>query len=100
LAYIENILNDQDAYEAQIKGIASFVFSVFDTNGDEQLDLEEYRQWYRSAGRDENFANEVFKRLNLKDDDSISKEKHIELLDQFFRSEDPEAPGNFVFGKG
>ncbi|NEP49144.1 MAG: hypothetical protein F6K65_10085 [Moorea sp. SIO3C2] len=100
LVYIENILNDQDAYEAEIKGIAGFVFSVFDTNGDEQLDLEEYRQWYRTASLDENYANEVFKRLNLKDDESISKEKHIELIDEFFRSEDPEAPGNFVFGQG
>ncbi|WP_269087093.1 hypothetical protein [Moorena bouillonii] len=43
-------------------------------------------------------ANEVFKRLNFKDDDSITKEKHIELIDQFFRSEYPEAPGNFIFG--
>ncbi|NEP28761.1 MAG: hypothetical protein F6K49_45090, partial [Moorea sp. SIO3I6] len=52
LVYIENVLNDPGAYEAEIRGIASFVFSIFDTNGDEQLDLEEYRQVYRAAGRD------------------------------------------------
>ncbi|NEO93010.1 MAG: hypothetical protein F6K56_23390 [Moorea sp. SIO3G5] len=100
LKYIENILKDQGVYEAEIRGIAGFVFSVFDTNGDDQLDLEEYRQFYRTSGHDENMANEVFKRLNFKDDDSITKEKHIELIDQFFYSEDPEAPGNFIFGQG
>ncbi|NET03476.1 MAG: hypothetical protein F6K16_01800 [Symploca sp. SIO2B6] len=99
LVYIDNVLNDQEAYEAQLHGIAAFAFSVFDINGDNQLSLEEYRQFYKAGGLGENEANEIFRRLNLSDDDSISKEKYLELIDQFFRSEDPEAPGNFLFGK-
>ncbi|NEQ69347.1 MAG: hypothetical protein F6J86_22905 [Symploca sp. SIO1B1] len=100
LVYIDNLLSDQQAYEAEINGIVSFVFSLFDVDGNDQLDLSEYRQVYRTVDLDENSANEVFKKLNFKDDDYISKEKHLELIDQFFRSNDPEAPGNWVFGTG
>jgi juvenile hormone diol kinase len=100
LAYVDNLINDKQAYEAEVNGIVSFLFSLFDVDGNDQLDLSEYRQFYRTVGLDENAANEVFKQLNLKDNDYISKEKHLELIDQFFRSEDPEATGNFVFGRG
>lgn len=100
LVYIDNLLNDSQAYEAEVNGIAAFVFSVFDVDGNEQLSLEEYRQLYKAEDLDENNANEIFKQLKLKDEDSISKEQYLELVNQFFRSEDPEAPGNLVFGKG
>ncbi|WP_149030787.1 MULTISPECIES: EF-hand domain-containing protein [Moorena] len=99
LVYMDNILNDPEAYEAQLHGIAALAFSVFDVDGNEQLDLEEYKQYFRVHNLDENSAKEVFKRLNLNDDDYISKEKHMELIDQFFRSDDSESPGNLLFIK-
>ena len=98
LVYIDNLLNDPQAYEAEVNGIVALVFSVFDVDGNEQLNLEEYQQFFQAHNQDKSNANETFKKLNLKDDEYISKKQHMELINQFFKSEDPDAPGNFLWG--
>jgi juvenile hormone diol kinase len=101
LVYIDNLVSDPQSqvYAVEIAGITSSVFRMFDLDGDERLSLNEYRLLFKAADIDENIANEIFSKLNLNDDDYISKQQCLELIDQFFCSQDPEAPGNLVFGK-
>jgi juvenile hormone diol kinase len=100
LAYVDDMLDSEDAYEAEVQKIARSTFGVFDRDGDGKLDLAEYQEGYRSLGLDEALASDVFRRLDLDYDGYISKSEHLTLVDQFFRSQNPHSPGNWVFGPG
>ncbi len=99
LAYITETMDDPQAYDAEITGTASFIFSLFDTNRDDTLSLGEFHQYFQSLGLDDTCAAELYTRLGLNDDATVSKDQYLVLLDQFFKSEDPSAPGNILFGR-
>ena len=46
----------------------------------------------------ESYADEMFNKLDLDNDGSISKNELMELAEQFFIGDDPNAPGNAFFG--
>ncbi len=100
LAYVDDMLGSEDAYEAEVRKIASTVFSVFDRDGDGKLTAEEYRESYEAMGLDKTLADDIFHRLDLNADGYISRSEHLTLIAQFFRSQNPQSPGNWVFGPG
>ena len=97
-AYVDKMLSSPAIYEAEATAISAAVLNIFDLNGDGQLELEEYRNFYSSVGFDETIADETFGRLDLNNDGYITKDEHLELVRQFFYSQDPDSPGNWVFG--
>ncbi len=98
LAYVDEMLQSDEAYEAEVKDIATMVFQAFDRDMNGRIDLQEYKSWHRAHGLDDSTAEELFRDLDLNHDGSISTEEHITLLRQFFKSDDPAAPGNKLFG--
>lgn len=96
--YVEELLNNPELYEAEVIKVTKVSFDSFDTNGDGHIDLGEYQSIYKMLGLDENLALEIFKRLDLNQDGHLSKDEYVKLIDQFFKSQDPEAPGNWFFG--
>jgi juvenile hormone diol kinase len=98
LAYIDSVINDPKAYEAELGGVAGFVFGLFDRDNDGKLTLDEYKQWFRAHGLNEQDASRMFDRLNLSHDGHISKDQFSKLIDEFFMGQNPDAPGNYVFG--
>ena len=98
LVYIDNMLSSPATFDAEVTKIVAAIFAIFDLDGNGSLELEEYRQLYRATGIDEAFADENFGRLDLSNNGHISKEQHLELFRQFFYSQDPDSPGNWVLG--
>jgi juvenile hormone diol kinase len=98
LSYVDQMLQSDEAYEAEVKGIASMAFQAFDRNRDERIDLEEYRGLHRAHGLDAATAEELFRDLDLNRDGFISHDEYLHLIGQFYKSEDPGAPGNRLFG--
>lgn len=98
LTYCNELIDSPADYEKEVKGIGAIAFSVFDRNQDEQLSLGEFRDFYRAINLDDALAPTLFGKLSLGDDALISKEQFVTLLDQFFRSQDQNAPGNILFG--
>lgn len=71
---------------------------VFDPNGDDTLSGEEYRRLATIFHIDQEQADEVFRRLDLNGNGSISREEFTQLWIDFWYSEDEGAAGNWMFG--
>lgn len=94
-----NIVNGSDElYNKHINKIASEVISFFDVNGDGRLSLEEYVDLFMAYRIEMRYSAKAFTKLDRDHNDYISREELLLAIRQFFRSDDENAPGNWLFG--
>ena len=98
LAYWDRIFSTPGLFEQMIRPIGHTVFTMLDADGDGAVTAHEYALIYDNGGLDPADAAPAFARLDLNHDGRLTIEEMMTLLDQFFRSEDPAAPGNALFG--
>lgn len=98
LAYWEQVLSTDGMYDEVISPIGEFVFAMLDRDGDGRVEAAEYVQFYHVMGLDEAAATEVFSQLDRDGNGSLSRDEISDMLQQYFCSEDPDAPGNRFFG--
>lgn len=98
IRYLTALLDDADRYEVEILGSVRKSFKFMDGDGDGSIDLHEYKQLYASLGLDAAIAERVFAKLTRGADDRISEAEYLQLIDQFFKSDNPDDPGNEFFG--
>jgi juvenile hormone diol kinase len=94
----DRILNTPGMYDQVIEPIGRMVFTILDQDGDGAVTGEEYAATFKYSGLDEAVAAAAFDRLDLDHDGRISVDEIMVLADQFFRSDDPNQPGNALFG--
>lgn len=75
-----------------------FIFQLEDASGDGAIDGEEFSSVYSSFGLNKDDALTAFKNMS-KGKANVSWAEFQELWKEYFISEDPKAPGNFIFGK-
>lgn len=75
----------------------NFMFDLEDSSGDGSIDENEFSLVCSSHGVPEAESREAFKKLQVGDE--VDRAKFIELWKVFFSSDEPSAPGNFIFGK-
>ena len=98
VAYFTGVIGDQELYEAAVTNLVFGLLSVFDTNGDGVLGADEFVNFYGLFGRSAALARQVFIELDRDFDGKISMEELMVMAEGFFRSDDPDAPGNSLFG--
>lgn len=98
LEFFDDLLKRPDDFQVVIGGLGGAIFGTFDMNFDGELTLGEYKEFYAAMGLNSNFATDIFSRLDLDTNGRISIRELNTLLDEFFRSPDSTAPGNFLFG--
>ncbi len=98
LSFYGHIIENEKVYTQMIEGLGTAVFSTFDTNNDGAISLEEYQDLYRVVGLECSFATAIFDQLDLDKNGTISISELLELMDQFFKSQNQHSPGNFLFG--
>ena len=98
LAYWTKVTESPQMYQSVNKPLSEFIFGLLDEDGDGQITIDEYRQFYKMMRMSEAFADEMFSKLDLNQDDGISMEGLLTLTEQFFVGDDPNAPGNLFFG--
>ncbi len=98
LKFYGHIIDNEELYTQMIQGLGTAVFSTFDTNSDGNLSLAEYQDFYRVIGLKTNFATTIYTHLDLDQNGFISITELLKLMDQFFKSQDHQSPGNFIFG--
>ncbi len=98
LSFFDGLMQDSENYDMVVNGISQAVFKTFDLDDDGKLSLAEYEGFYQTIGLESGLAQSVYGKLDLNSDGSISVDELTQLVDQFFRSEDPNAPGNEFFG--
>lgn len=90
-------INSPEMYQTNID-MANAIFELLDINGDGVISLEEYQTIFWIWRISEGLAVEIFPKLDLNGDGTISKEEFNILIEQFYQSDDPDAPGNLFFG--
>ncbi|XP_058804134.1 calexcitin-2 [Phymastichus coffea] len=75
----------------------NLVFDLEDTSGDGSIDETEFSQVCISYGVNETESREAFKKLQVGSE--VTRDKFEKLWQEFFTSDDPSTPGNYIFGK-
>lgn len=97
----ERIINgDEDVFSAYVDNYVGSIFDNFDSNKDGYINLDEFIDLFVAYRIEVRFAAKSFRKLDRNKDDLISRGELITAVKEFFRSDDPEAPGNWLFGSG
>ncbi|WP_258103213.1 EF-hand domain-containing protein [Marinoscillum sp. MHG1-6] len=99
LYVFENVLLPN---ERKIKGYvhrtAAYIFSLFDSNGDRVVSLNEYLNMFSVYGLEDEYAIIAFKKLDLNGDGVLQFYEVVQAFYDFFLSDSETVPGNWIFG--
>jgi len=98
LSYWDGVLGDEARYEAEIATVTERLFEVFDTDEDGVLGADEFCNFYGVYGLKSALARQVFMDLDEDGDGRVTREELMAMAHQFYRGDDPDAPGNRLFG--
>lgn len=91
---------DETIFGAYVENYVGGLFDNFDADNDGYIDLDEFIDLFVAYRIEVRFAAKAFRKLDLNKDNLISRGELITAVKEFFRSNDPEAPGNWLFGSG
>ncbi|MGA1601447.1 MAG: EF-hand domain-containing protein [Prochlorothrix sp.] len=98
LDYHEALIQDPQRYAAQVHELMEIIFDVFDADGNGEISGEEWACFLSLYNISPVYATFVFPKLDLDQDGLLRKADLTELIRQFYFSEDPQSPGNLIFG--
>lgn len=76
----------------------NFMFDLEDASTDGSIDVAEFALVCSSYGLEKKECEEAFAKM-AKGNAEVTREQFAALWEEYFKSEDPSAPGNFIFGK-
>lgn len=98
LIYWDGVLEDADRFADEVSTLAERLFDFFDLDEDDRLGPDEFCDFFAAYGLGATIARQIFVDLDLDGDGAISRREMVLMAQQFFRSDDPEAPGSRLFG--
>lgn len=98
LAYWDDVLSDDDRYEAEVASLVSRLYALFDTDESGVIEADEFCNFYGAYGLSAALSRQVFMDLDADGDGSISRDELHDMAHQFYTSDDPDAPGNRLYG--
>lgn len=96
--YYDGVLSDEQKYNKRVQTLKELVFDVFDVNGDGELSAAEWSKLLSVYNVSPVYVSIIFPILDIDQDGVLKKPDVIALMREFFYSDDPDAPGNLVFG--
>jgi Ca2+-binding EF-hand superfamily protein len=98
LNYYDGILSDETKYNQEVHFFMELVFEIFDANEDGKISQQEWAGLLSVYNVSPVYAPLVFPKLDANQDGFLSKEEVLQLIRDFFYSNEPEAPANDMFG--
>lgn len=95
----EALYADPERYKRVIVVPSYSTFDLMDTDHDGMVNADEHRTFLIAMGVDEESADEAFPRMDGDGDGYVSREEFVQLMDEHFTSDDPDAAGAWMFGK-
>lgn len=98
LAFWGGILADDAAFELEVQTVTDRFFTIFDLDEDEVIGVREFVDFYGIFGLPVTLAETIFEALDANEDGAITRAEFLDATREFYRSDDVEARGNFLFG--
>lgn len=98
LAYWDGVMGDGPRYPAEVTAVTESLFAAFDTDEDGILGADEFCNFYGVYGLQSALARQVFMDLDVDGDGQVTRRELVDMAHDFYRSNDPAAPGNRLFG--
>lgn len=98
LQYNENLIIHKDSFNSVWGELGNYAFQIADSDGDEQITVEEYRDLLTAHNMNPSEAETIFSKLDLNGDGYISKQEFLQIVYDYFTSNEPEAPANWMLG--
>lgn len=96
VAGFDAFISQRDAFMAGMGALVDSFYSMADRDGDGLISEEELILHYRAWRHSEDQAREAFTHLDRGGRGGISKQDWMRNLEEFYFSDDPEAPGNWL----
>jgi Ca2+-binding EF-hand superfamily protein len=93
----ETIFETDGFAESEAK-LAQVMFDLLDADGNGVVDVEECVTWFSAYGVSENDAIKAFQHIDRDGDGSLDRDEVLAAIEDFYLSDDPHAPGNWLFG--
>ena len=98
IAYHERMLADRARFDSTVGAAATMMFSLLDHDGDGVITPERYTAWIGACGiADPPTAATMVAKLDPHAE-GFTRERALALAEEFFYSDDPQAPGNWALG--
>jgi len=98
LKFHDYALQTKEVYDISVTAIADQILNLFDFNQDGKFQFEEFAAFHKAYQIDESLAKSIFPKLDTAGQGYLTRDEILELIDQFFKSNDPSAKGNQLFG--
>lgn len=98
LAYWQLALEDDRRYEEEVEAVADRLLRIFDLDEDGSIGPAEFADFYGVFGLPVSLAETVFRELDIDGDGVITRAELVEIIRQFYGSDDVEDAGNVLFG--
>lgn len=98
LAGFESLLEDPENYRRYVEAVATNLFEGADRDADGKISLEEFSVPQQAYGLTADQAKQTFQRLDVSGQGFLTSEDIYARAREFFYSDDPAAPGSWLFG--
>lgn len=92
----DEFLSRRDAFMANMTALVDAFYAIADRDMDGQITEDELILHFRAWGHSEAQAKVAFERLDRNKSGAISKAEWMLNLEEYYFSDDPEAPGNWL----
>ena len=92
------LTNDDTTFQQLLMSYAAYVIRTGDQNGDGRLDEDEYATILCCYGIADAAARAAFRHLVTDGSGYLTNRAMEQIFAEFFRSDDPAAPGNWMIG--
>lgn len=97
--HIKAILGEPDPrFSTALTAISSFFCEMLDSDGDGKVCLDDYIDFCAAYNVSEEMARRSFKLFDRDGSGDISQAEVQQMVQEFYLSDDPSAPGNLFFG--
>ncbi|HZU57703.1 MAG TPA: hypothetical protein VFA06_17660 [Actinocrinis sp.] len=93
-----SIVEAEEGYDRIIGPIALTIFDLIDADDSGTLDIEELTTWFNAYGVCADDAERAFKAVDRNRDGLLDANEVQNAIREFYTSDDPQAPGNLIFG--
>ena len=89
---------NKQSYLDKLYDLFGAIFDIIDLNGKGEIILDDYREFFRAWGVDEDLAQGAFSSIDLNKDGILKRMSFIQFGADFFTNNDEFGFGNLMFG--